>query len=248
MPDPSRPWATDEYERLVEAEPPPPPAPVGTDRPPGPVAQGSPPDGAPAPSGPSPTRHPEDSVTPAEPAPEPGDAEPLVEVEEEGRDGAGVASEDEVDTAVEEAEERVEADLDELARISAERDDYLLRLQRLQADFENYKKRVLKQQSEHQERAAEDLVGKLLPVLDNFDLAVAHGTEGVQPVYRSLLDVLEGSGLERIDPAGQPFDPNEHDAVMHEPGGNAPEVIDVLRAGYRWRGRILRPAMVKVKG
>ena len=240
MSDPSRPWATEEYERLVEEPAPPPPA-ARTDRPPGPVAQGAPPDGAPAPSGPSPTRHPEDSAGHAEPEAEDGPAAELL-------DEAEVDDPDGVDTAVEEAEERVEADLDELARISAERDDYLLRLQRLQADFENYKKRVLKQQSEHQERASEDLVGKLLPVLDNFDLAVAHGTEGVQPVYRSLLDVLEGSGLERIDPAGQAFDPNEHDAVMHEPGDNAPEVIDVLRAGYRWRGRVLRPAMVKVKG
>ncbi|MDP9070840.1 MAG: nucleotide exchange factor GrpE [Actinomycetota bacterium] len=155
---------------------------------------------------------------------------------------------EQVDALVEEAEEAVEADLDDLSRVVAERDDYLLRLQQLQADFENYKKRVLKQQSEHQERAAQDLVSKLLAVLDNFDLALAHGSEDVQPIYRSLLDVLEATGLERLDPAGQPFDPTEHDAVMHEPGDGAPEVIDVLRAGYRWKGRVLRPAMVKVKG
>ncbi len=233
MPDASRPWATEEYERLVEdsADLDPPLAPA--DGPPGPVAQGPPPDGAPAPSGPSPTRHPEDSAE----APE---AERASVGGEEGLE--------EVDALVEEAEEAVEADLDELGRVVAERDDYILRLQLLQADFENYKKRVVKQQAEHQERATQDLITKLLAVLDNFDLAVAHGSDEVQPVYRSLLDVLEASGLERIDPAGEPFDPKEHDAVMHEPGDGDPEVIEVLRAGYRWKGRVLRPAMVKVKG
>ena len=89
---------------------------------------------------------------------------------------------------------------------------------------------------------------KLLPALDNFDLALAHGTEGLEPVYRALLGILESEGLERVDPMGQPFDPNEHDAVLHEAGNGDPEVIEVLRAGYRWKGRLLRPAMVKVKG
>ena len=155
---------------------------------------------------------------------------------------------DESDALVEEAEERVEADLDELEAVVAERDDYLQRLQRLQADFENYRKRVMKQKAEHEERAAEALVSQLLPVLDNFDLALDHGAEALAPVHRSLLDILGGAGLERIDPVGHPFDPNEHDAVQHEPGDGEPEVIDVLRAGYRWKGRVLRPAMVKVKG
>ena len=153
-----------------------------------------------------------------------------------------------VDEAVEQAEEAIAEDVSELAHLTLERDEYLNQLRRLQADFENYKKRVVKQQAEHQERATQDLVTKLLAVLDNFDLAVAHGSDDVQPVYRSLLDVLEASGLERIDPSGEPFDPNEHDAVMHEPGDGDPAVIEVLRAGYRWKGRVLRPAMVKVKG
>lgn len=139
---------------------------------------------------------------------------------------------------------------DRLAGVTAERDDYLDRLRRLQADFENYKKRVVKQQLDHRERAAEDLLTQLLPVLDNFDLGLAHGTEGLEPVHRSLLEVLANVGLERLDPAGQPFDPNEHNAVLHEAadGGGEPEVLEVLRAGYRWKGRVLRPAMVKVKG
>jgi molecular chaperone GrpE len=144
----------------------------------------------------------------------------------------------------------VEADLD-AAGLAKERDEYLDALRRLQADFENYKKRMVRQQTEHLERAAEHLVTKLLPVFDTVDLAIAHGGgEEVQQVWSTLFDTLEKEGLERIDPMGQPFDPNQHEAVMHEPGDGdgEPEVIDVMRAGYRWKGRVLRPAMVKVKG
>ena len=139
------------------------------------------------------------------------------------------------------------------AAIATQRDEYLDALRRLQADFENYKKRMMKQQTEHLERAAEALVVKLLPVLDAIDLAVAHAGDSpeakvVAPIATSLFDALEKEGLERIDAQGQPFDPNQHDAVMHEEGDEEPEVSDVLRAGYRWKGRVLRPAMVKVKG
>lgn len=157
------------------------------------------------------------------------------------------------------------ADDPSLAALATQRDEYLDALRRLQADFENYKKRVLKQQTEHLERAAEALVVKLLPILDSLDLAIAHAGDSaeakvVAPIASSLVDVLEKEGLERIDPKGQPFDPNQHDAVMHEPpganggpeehegGGGEPQVSDVMRAGYRWKGRVLRPAMVKVKG
>lgn len=153
--------------------------------------------------------------------------------------------------AVDDAAEAVEHDIDALAKAEAQRDEYLDSLRRLQADFENYKKRIARQQADIQERAAEKLVESLLPVLDNFDLALSHAADagGIEPVYRSLLGVLESAGLERMDPSGRPFDPNEHDAVLHEPGDAAePEVIEVMRAGYRWRGRVLRPAMVKVKG
>lgn len=144
-----------------------------------------------------------------------------------------------------------------LAAVATQRDEYLDALRRLQADFENYKKRVIKQQTEHLERAAEALVVKLLPVLDALDLAVAHATDSpeskvVEPIASSLVDVLGKEGLERIDPMGQPFDPRQHDAVAHEEAhdedGEGPKVSEVLRAGYRWKGRVLRPAMVKVKG
>jgi molecular chaperone GrpE len=148
-----------------------------------------------------------------------------------------------------EAAAPVEADLDELTRIAAERDEYRDALQRLQADFENYRKRVLRQQTEHLERAAQDLVEKLLEVLDTFDLALAHG-EGLEQGHQALVALLEKEGLERVGAEGEPFDPTRHDAVAHEPGEAAagPEVAEVLRAGYRWKGRMVRPAMVRARG
>ena len=145
--------------------------------------------------------------------------------------------------------EQVEEDL-AVAKLAQERDEYLDALKRLQADFENYRKRILRQQTEHLERAAVTLVEKLLPVLDTFDSALAHG-EGFDQVLASLMGVLEKEGLERIQPDGAEFDPNEHDAVAHEPrddGATGAQVTEVLRPGYRWKGRVVRPAMVKVKG
>lgn len=150
------------------------------------------------------------------------------------------------DAAVEAAEAAV---TDDIAAIAAERDEFRALAQRIQADFENYKKRVLKQQTEHLERAAEDLVAKLLPVLDTADLAVAHGGgEAVEQVWLALSEALAKEGLERIDPKGEAFDPNRHEAVMHEEGEDGPTVVEVMRAGYAWKGRVLRPAMVKVSG
>jgi molecular chaperone GrpE len=144
-----------------------------------------------------------------------------------------------------------EMDADPVAKLAQERNEYRDALVRLQADFENYKKRMIKQQTDHLERAAELLVEKLLPVLDTADLALAHGGgEDVKQVVGALSSVLEREGLERIDSNGGPFDPTLHDAVAHEPddGDGGPEVAEVLRAGYRWKGRVLRPAMVKVRG
>jgi molecular chaperone GrpE len=178
------------------------------------------------------------------------EAEQVGEVPAEDGHGGGL-----VPPPVEEAglgtrreESTVSADLD-VASVAKERDEYLDALRRLQADFENYRKRIVRQQTEHLERAAEALVEKLLPVLDTIDMARAHG-EGIDVVQSSLMDVLAKEGLERIQPDGQPFDPIEHDAVAHEPAedGDEAAVAEVLRTGYRWKGRVMRPAMVKVKG
>lgn len=153
---------------------------------------------------------------------------------------------DDSDSDADSAAEMVAADI---AAVVSERDEYRDSLVRLQADFENYKKRVSKQAEELRDRAAESLVEKLLPVLDTAELAIAHGGgDGVAQLCATLFGVLEREGLERIDKAGEPFDPNCHDAVAHEPGDGGQEVAEVMRSGYRWRGRVLRPAMVKVRG
>lgn len=137
--------------------------------------------------------------------------------------------------------------LDDMDRLQSERNDYLDQLLRTRADFDNYRKRIIKQQSDAQERAAELLVEKLLDVLDTFDMAVVHG-QGYEQVRDVLVTTLTKEGLERIDPVGEQFDPNEADAVAHEDGDGGPVVAEVLRPGYRWKGRVLRPAMVKVRG
>ena len=151
---------------------------------------------------------------------------------------------------VEQVEEAAEVVEHELTALVAERDQYLDQLLRTRADLENFRKRMVRQQTEHLERAAEGLVEKLLEVLDNFDAALAHG-EGFEQVYGTLVGILEKEGLQRIDGAGVAFDPKEHDAVAHdegEVGADGPVVDEVLRAGYRFKGRLLRPAMVKVRG
>jgi molecular chaperone GrpE len=145
----------------------------------------------------------------------------------------------------------VEGLIADLERSSRERDEFLEALRRTQADFENYRKRVMKQQADDVARAAESIVEKLLPVLDACDGAVRHGAVEVEPVFAALLGTLEKEGLGRIDPLGEAFDPNQHDAVMHEPaaeGDGSTIVSDVMRPGYSWKGRIVRPAMVKVRG
>ena len=147
---------------------------------------------------------------------------------------------------------------DPLAVLVSERDEYLLALQRTQADFENYRKRIQRMQEEQSARAASALVTKLLPVLDTLDLAQAHQTEAgagsddakaLTAARSMLLDALGKEGLERVDQAAVPFDPAVHDAVAHAEGEGDEVVIDqVLRSGYRWRGQVLRPAMVSVRG
>jgi molecular chaperone GrpE len=143
----------------------------------------------------------------------------------------------------------VELTIDLLEQVTSERDQYLDALQRNQAEFANYRKAVTKRESEARARAAESLVVELLPVLDACDAALAQGVSDVEPVHKSLLDVLERSGLSRVDPApGDLFDPNAHEAVMTEPGdGGEPTVAEVLRAGFAFKLRVLRPAMVKVR-
>lgn len=134
-----------------------------------------------------------------------------------------------------------------------ERDEYLAALRQVQADFENYRKQALKRQGDAIEHATGRLIEELLPVFDACDAGIEHGDQGVTAIFTTLLGVLEKQGLERLDPLGEPFDPNAHEAVMHEPAGEdddaaGPVVVEVMRPGYRWKERTLRAAMVKVRG
>ena len=162
------------------------------------------------------------------------------------------------DDAVTVSEDAVSAVVDERSEAERQRDDYLEALQRLQAEFENYRKRVARTSDDAVTRATGDLVVKLLPVLDAFDLAQAHFANALSDEALALsqargllLDALAKDGLQRIDEVNVAFDPQVHDAVAHVEGDgdDGEQVIDeVLRAGYRWKGGVLRPAMVKVKG
>jgi molecular chaperone GrpE len=158
-----------------------------------------------------------------------------------GDDGAGGNG----DADFDEAAAMVQTDLEKMHK---ERQEFLEAARRTQADFENFRKQAQKRQDDAVQRALGRFVESLLPVLDACDAAVAHGArDAVEPVLGALYGALEKEGLERIDPTGKPFDPAEADAVIHEPGEGGEQIVaQVMRTGYRWRGRVLRPAMVKV--
>jgi len=129
--------------------------------------------------------------------------------------------------------------------------------QRLQADFDNYRKRVARDAEDAAKRAGQRVISEMLPALDNLERALAHveagGTgeqlvDGVRMVLQQVLDVFGKEGVERIDPVGQPFDPNEHQAVGQAERTDVPDgtVVDMYQAGYRMHGRVLRPAAVVV--
>lgn len=137
----------------------------------------------------------------------------------------------------------------ELSTAESERDEFRDHLLRLQADFDNYRKRVQKELGEAGDKALGRFVEELLPVLDAADAARAHGASAGDQISSLLVDLLAKQGLERVGAEGDVFDPNLHDAVIHEAGDqDVQTVVQVLRAGWRWRGRVLRPAMVKVLG
>ncbi len=136
-------------------------------------------------------------------------------------------------------------------------EEYLTSLRYLQADFENYRKRVEREMGELEEFSTLGLVRKLISVLDDLDLAVASATkaedkgllEGVKMVQKNLSSALEAEGLQAIKAVGAPFDPSTHEAVDKVQGkGNAEDmVIEELRKGYTFKGKVLRPSAVKVE-
>lgn len=134
------------------------------------------------------------------------------------------------------------------------------RYARLQADWDNFRKRTAREREEEKARAAESLVTKLLPVVDDLERSLDHAAKtqpegefgdfvaGVRAVYDKLVDVFQKTGVEAIDPAGQEFDMNEHQAVAHVEDPSLPDstVRDVYQKGYRMGGRVIRSAMVTV--
>ena len=142
------------------------------------------------------------------------------------------------------ADARVEGDGNETNR------DYLEDLLRVQAEFENTRKRLQRERDEAAARATASFVSKLLPVLDNLGRAVSHGDvdPGVQLVHKELTEMLASEGLDEIEALGRPFDPTIHDAVdaREDPSVEEPTCVEVYRAGYRFKGNTIRPAMVVV--
>ena len=183
----------------------------------------------------------------AELTPDPAESE-SADVAESGDHVAAAADEA---AAVPDTDDSVEALLADFEKVTAERDEYLRLAQVKQAELENFRKRMMKQQADEVARVTGRLVEGLLPVLDAFDYAVAHGEESVTPMRDQLAIALEKEGLVRIISDGAPFDPNLHEAVAHEPADDdedGPVVSETMRAGYTWHGQLLRAAMVKVKG
>jgi molecular chaperone GrpE len=144
---------------------------------------------------------------------------------------------------------------DPLARAERERDEYLDLARRAQADFENYRKRAAREAAAAGERAKSGLVRELLPIVDNLERALIsaeegeqHLAEGVRLVHSELIAVLERNGIEQFNPAGDRFDPAEHEALSVRSDGEPGLVLDVVEKGYRANGTVLRPARVVVSG
>jgi len=135
--------------------------------------------------------------------------------------------------------------------------EYKEHLQRLAADFENYRKRVEKEKEDFVKFSKEDLVYEFLPILDNFEMAIHHVKnttepkkiiEGIELVERQFHNILKKEGLQVIETKGKKFDPHIHEAIMHEETNKHPEglIIEELRKGYTLGGKVIRPAQVKV--
>lgn len=151
-------------------------------------------------------------------------------------------------------EEAIEALVAEVARARSDAAGHLDDLQRIAAEFENFRKRIERDRTEVVERSTEGLIARLLPVLDSFDQAFTHNAlteheealvRGMRSVYHQLVDVLAAEGLAIIPAEGEPFDPSVHEAVSGGGEGDL-EVDTEMRRGYTLKGRVLRPALVAV--
>lgn len=146
------------------------------------------------------------------------------------------------------------AEPSEMEKLKAERDALLDRLARLQAEFDNARKRAAREQQEFREFAAADVIKGILPTLDSFERALkapAGGGDfrsGVELIYKQLQDALQKLGVQPIPATGEPFDPRLHEAIEMVDTKEAPDhqVLEELQRGYKYKDRLLRPAMVKV--
>jgi molecular chaperone GrpE len=160
--------------------------------------------------------------------------------------GAGSAEAD--------AAQPVQQDLDELAATARERDEYLALAQRTQADFDNFRKRMARENADAANRGAGKLAKELLPALDHLELALkaaeAHEdvVKGFAMVRDEIVAALGRVGIQPFSPQGEPFDPNEHEAMVQQPaeGAESGTVLEVYQQGYRINGTVLRPARVVV--
>jgi molecular chaperone GrpE len=143
----------------------------------------------------------------------------------------------------------------ELQKMKAERDTLLDRLARLQAEFENARKRAVREQQDYREYALSDTVKSLLPILDSFDRALQASTtddgdlrSGIELIYKQLQDTLVKLGLRPIPARGEPFDPHLHEAIEMVDTDEVEDhhVLEELQRGYKLKDRLLRPAMVRV--
>jgi molecular chaperone GrpE len=147
-----------------------------------------------------------------------------------------------------------------LERVSAERDELKDRLLRLAAEYDNFRKRSQKERAEIFDRAQADFLGSLLDELDDLDRVVEGGEksasvadlhQAVQLIDKKIWKQLEKNGMESVEPLGQPFDPNFHEAISQIPAPSAEQagsVAMVFQIGYRYKGILLRPARVQVYG
>lgn len=195
---------------------------------------------------------------PIETPPDPGLAPDASEVAEEPHAAGGDQSTDDGESP-DATTVGTPAATDPLAVAEAQRDEYLADLQRVQAEFDNFRKRMMRDGTAQRSAGVAEVVTKLLDVLDDFDMAVlsvdktddvASLHKGLELVYSKLIDTVRSFGVVRVDETGVAFDPERHEAVQSvdadEPR-DEPVVIDVLRPGYLLGERVLRAAMVKVE-
>lgn len=155
------------------------------------------------------------------------------------------------DVLLEEQPLTVDDLLEALEAVTAVRDQHLNDLQRVSAEFANFRKQSEKRNAEFAAQAGSRVAEALLPVLDACEAAAQQGVDGVEPIAIQMRTELERAGLQLIADEAEPFDPNRHEAAISEPADDdseGPVVTQVLRTGYAWNGRVLRAAMVKVKG